>query len=136
MMLLFVSFKLDLVFFICSGSFIRFALVLCLIFVLQIVVFFVFCFCFCFLLFPQHSPVRGNRRESKDGDWEKPFNPWVVLESETLREARKTDQLEFLELEEIKVGRCIASRPKRKNTATEISVCLLKHCKLSWQYLW
>lgn len=40
--------------------------------------------------------------ESEDG-WLDPFNRWVVLESETLQEARKTDQLAFLELEAIKV---------------------------------
>ncbi|CAM9354995.1 unnamed protein product, partial [Sphacelaria rigidula] len=49
----------------------------------------------------QH-PWNGASGGSEDM-WEKPFNPWVVLESETLREARKTNQLEFLELEAIKV---------------------------------
>lgn len=34
------------------------------------------------------------------------FNRWVVLEGETLKEAKKTDQLAFLELEPIKVRVC------------------------------
>lgn len=35
--------------------------------------------------------------------WEEVFNGWVVLESETLKEARKSPNLAFLELELIKV---------------------------------
>lgn len=46
---------------------------------------------------------RAGAREGLEDVWEEPFNPWVVLESETLREARKASQLEFLELEAIKV---------------------------------
>lgn len=37
------------------------------------------------------------------GVWEESFNRWVVLEEETLHEARKTEQLAFLPLEAIKV---------------------------------
>lgn len=81
-------------------------------------------------LVPNHHPLYrdspdampGTRSDSHDGQpsaagagavsstssgaaerWEEVFNGWVVLESETLKEARKTDKLAFLELELIKV---------------------------------
>ena len=53
----------------------------------------------------------GGGAEGVDGRgaWEsKPFNRWVVLEEETLREARQTERLAFLELEAIKVRKCDA----------------------------
>ena len=56
------------------------------------------------------------------GTWEfKPFNRWVVLEGETLREARQTEQLAFLELEAIKVGEC-------EGTAHAWALCLAHGC--------
>ena len=39
---------------------------------------------------------------------EKGFNQWVVMEHETLKEARKTQQLAFLELEAVKVQRAFS----------------------------
>jgi len=47
---------------------------------------------------------RGSGGVMEGEEWEEVFNQWVVLEGETLREARKTEQLAFLELEAIKVG--------------------------------
>lgn len=47
-----------------------------------------------------HGAAGG--RDGEDG-WEEPYNRWVVLETETFKEARKSHQLAFLELEAIKV---------------------------------
>lgn len=61
------------------------------------------------------TPSTSNRKKGENGEggegegtnrdeWQESFNRWVVLEAETLKEARKTDQLAFLELEAIKVS--------------------------------
>lgn len=52
------------------------------------------------------SAVAGTVSSTSSGAaelWEEVFNGWVVLESETLKEARKAYKLAFLELEMIKV---------------------------------
>ncbi|CAM9560871.1 unnamed protein product, partial [Ectocarpus sp. 13 AM-2016] len=61
-----------------------------------------------FPLTPLATPTSQRKRLGGEGGvgedlWEESFNRWVVLEAETLNEARKTDQLAFLELEAIKV---------------------------------
>lgn len=66
-----------------------------------------------FSLTPTSStPTMSTQKKAQDGEgeegtrgnaWQEAFNRWVVLEAETLKEARKTDQLAFLELEAIKV---------------------------------
>lgn len=63
-----------------------------------------------FPLTPLATPTSQRKKLGGEGGgggeylWEESFNRWVVLEVETLNEARKTDQLAFLELEAIKVG--------------------------------
>ncbi|CAN0150987.1 unnamed protein product, partial [Ectocarpus sp. 8 AP-2014] len=62
-----------------------------------------------FPLTPLATPTSQRKKLGGGGgvgedSWEESFNRWVVLEAETLNEARKTDQLAFLELEAIKVG--------------------------------
>lgn len=62
-----------------------------------------------FPLTPLATPTSQRKKLGGEGGvgedlWEESFNRWVVLEAETLNEARKTDQLAFLELEAIKVG--------------------------------
>ncbi|CAN0120172.1 unnamed protein product [Ectocarpus sp. 4 AP-2014] len=61
-----------------------------------------------FPLTPLATPTSQRKKLGGEGGtgedlWEESFNRWVVLEAETLNEARKTDQLAFLELEAIKV---------------------------------
>lgn len=61
----------------------------------------------------ERSPVRGGTSGMHekspragaecDDEWDDSANRWVVVESETCREAGKTDQLSFFELEAIKV---------------------------------
>eukprot|EP00903_Cladosiphon_okamuranus_P010785 g10191.t1 len=68
---------------------------------------------FAFPLTPVATPTSAQHRKKwpecvgagrQGGDrWEESFNRWVVLEGETLKEAKKTEQLAFLELEAIKV---------------------------------
>lgn len=68
---------------------------------------------FAFPLTPVATPTSAQHRKKRPegvgaggrgGDkWEESFNRWVVLEGETLKEAKKTEQLAFLELEAIKV---------------------------------
>lgn len=74
---------------------------------------------FAFPLTPLATPTSAQHRKRPDGfggggrggdAWEKSFNRWVVLEGETLKEAKKTEQLAFLELEPIKVRVCFGSR--------------------------
>lgn len=75
---------------------------------------------FAFTLTPVATPTSAQHRKKRPegvgggaggggrggGAWEESFNRWVVLEGETLKEAKKTDQLAFLELEPIKVTVC------------------------------
>lgn len=67
---------------------------------------------FVFPLTPVATPTSAQHRKQRPevagggrwrDTWEESFNRWVVLEGETLKEAKKTDQLAFLELEPIKV---------------------------------
>lgn len=76
---------------------------------------------FGFPLTPVVTPTSAQHRKKRPegvggggggGDtWEESFNRWVVLEGETLKEAKKTDQLAFLELEPIKVRVCFWVSP-------------------------
>lgn len=62
-----------------------------------------------FPLTPVATPTSAQHRKKRPesvgggGTLEDSFNRWVVVEAETLKEAKKTDQLAFLELEPIKV---------------------------------
>lgn len=60
----------------------------------------------------ERTKDRGKCEGGSDREdvWAEPFNRWVLLESETLKEARKTDQLAFLELQAIKASKKIKHR--------------------------
>lgn len=74
---------------------------------------------FAFPLTPVATPTSAQHRKQRPEDaggegrardtWEESFNRWVVVEGETLKEAKKADQLAFLELEAIKVRVCFGS---------------------------
>lgn len=68
----------------------------------------------------------GEEQRRRAGEtWEEPFNRWVVLEGETLNEARQSDQMAFLELEAIKVRQRMF---RSKTACTCLRVCICFEC--------